>query len=432
MSATRRSSVSSSSASSSEGSSSSSTTVDAVFVPPRVALVDTSGYASDCNFSALMPQHAMKPYRVLATMELVRALGIDGHCRTVVPPLVTVEDLMVYHAESYVANMGLHSSRSWLWNPMTSRVPFTGDCPPVEGLMEHSLATASGTLMGAVLLNSGQADVAVHWGGGMHHTKCGECSGFCYVNDIVLGILELLKCHERVLYVDIDMHHGDGVDEAFCQSDRVFTLSLHKFGEGFFPGTGHPRDVGVGRGAYYTMNLAVWDGITDFFYLSIFRHALRRIVEGFAPDVIVLQCGADSLAGDRLGLLNLTSWGHGECVREVKNLGIPLLVVGGGGYTIHNVAKLWAYETSILCDCPLPLSCQIPVAALPCTGWLHEEQPLLLVPQMETTRTMAGLDTQRAHRAAIDQVNRHMAALAELERARAQAPVKTEAEAEEG
>lgn len=373
----------------------------------RIALIDTSGYASDCNLSSFIPQHAMKPYRILATHELIRALKIDAHLRTVVPPLVTIEELTRYHADTYLANLGLHSAASWLWNTATSKAYFSGDCPPAEGIMEHSLATASGTLAGAVLLNSGAVDVAIHWGGGMHHTKCGECSGFCYINDIVLGILELLKCHERVLYIDLDMHHGDGVDEAFCESDRVFTLSLHKFGESFFPGTGHPRDIGVGRGRFHTMNLALWDGVNDFYYLAIFRRALADIVRYFSPDAILLQCGADSLAGDRLGLFNLSSWGHGECVREVRALSLPVLAVGGGGYTIRNVAKLWSYETSILAGCPLPAGTRIPVPAMPLTGWLFEDSPILLVPQDQSSRTLPGCHPQRAYRTILDQISRN-------------------------
>ncbi|EPY28539.1 histone deacetylase 1/2 [Strigomonas culicis] len=374
----------------------------------RIALLDTSGYASDCNLAALLPQHAMKPYRMLATMELVRALRLDALCRTVVPPLVEVEALEAYHADTLVANLGVHNTESWMWNPETSKVFYSGDCPPVEGIIEHSVATASGTIMGAVLLNSGRVDIAMHWGGGMHHAKCGECSGFCYVNDIVLGIIELLKCHERVLYIDLDMHHGDGVDEAFCQSDRVFTLSLHKFGESFFPGTGAPSDIGVGRGRHYTMNLSLWDGINDFFYISIFTEALSKVVAHFAPDAVVLQLGADSLAEDRLGLFNLSSWGHGRCVELVRQLRLPLLAVGGGGYTIRNVAKLWAYETSILCGRTLPLSTTIPVDAMPCTGWLFEDAPLLHVPQDESNYTSAVLNTQRAYRNTIAQIDAHV------------------------
>ncbi|ORC89431.1 histone deacetylase 1 [Trypanosoma theileri] len=373
----------------------------------RVALIDTSCYSADCTLSALVPQHAMKPYRLLATMELIRTLGLDRYCRTVIPPLIGIEQLLTYHAEDYISNLGLHNSRSWLWNTEVSKVTFSGDCPPVEGIVEYSLSTVSGSLMGAILLNSGKVDTAIHWGGGMHHAKCGECSGFCYVNDIVIAIIELLKCHERVLYVDLDMHHGDGVDEAFCQSSRVFTLSLHKFGESFFPGTGHPRDIGFGNGRHYTMNLAIWDGVDDFFYTVIFERALSSIVNRFKPDVVVVQCGADSLAGDRLGHFNLSSWGHGKCVEEVKKLGLPMLVLGGGGYTLRNVAKLWAYETSILCGNKVSLTTVIPIQRMPLSGWLFEDSPQLLVPQDEENRPLPGVNVQRSFKMVIEQIDKH-------------------------
>lgn len=480
----------------------------------EAVVIDTSGYGSDCNFSDLLPQHAMKPYRVMATMELIRALGVVDRvnrlqtekllvqraaaaaeeaekqskkkagssgtsatttpsrprrphltmprkrprsrsraaitvtttvpaaaespsspssasstttnaaagaagvtppvdappphyhsCRVVVPPLLSIRDLERVHALTYLGNLGVHSTGCWKWSPASSKAFFSVDCPPVEGIMEHSIATASGTLMGAVLLNTRRTRVAIHWGGGMHHAKCGECSGFCYISDIILGIVELLKAHQRVLYIDLDVHHGDGVDEAFCHSNRVFTLSLHKFGDSFFPGTGHPRDCGYGEGKEFTMNLALWDGINDFFYTSIFSFALRTVCSTFRPEAIVLQCGADSLAGDRLGTFNLSSWGHGECVRLVRETGLPVLAVGGGGYTIRSVAKLWAYETSILCGAPLPLSTPIPVESMPLTGWLFEyDQPSLLVPADASVRCTAGWSVQRGYRAAMEQI----------------------------
>ena len=108
-----------------------------------------------------------------------------------------------------------------------------------------------GSIDGAKKLNHGLTDVAINWSGGLHHAKRSEASGFCYVNDIVLAILELLKHHARVLYLDIDIHHGDGVEEAFYTTDRVMTVSFHKFGDFFFPGTGDVKDVGVKQGKYY-------------------------------------------------------------------------------------------------------------------------------------------------------------------------------------
>ena len=136
--------------------------------------------------------------------------------------------------------------------------------------------------------------------GGLHHAKKSEASGFCYVNDIVLAILELLKYHQRVLYIDIDIHHGDGVEEAFYTTDRVMTVSFHKYGE-YFPGTGDLRDIGAGRGKYYAVNFPMRDGIDDECYQNTFVPIMSKVMECYQPSAVVLQCGADSLSGDRLG-----------------------------------------------------------------------------------------------------------------------------------
>ena len=219
------------------------------------------------------------------------------------------------------------------------------DCPVFPGLFDFCKMSAEG-LLAAQKINTGQYDLAINWAGGLHHAKRTEASGFCYVNDIVLGILELLKVHERVLYIDIDVHHGDGVEEALYTTDRVMTLSFHKYGD-YFPGTGNLRDIGYAKGRGYSVNVPLKDGIDDEGYASIFEPVVSRIVEVYRPSVIVLQCGADSVSGDRLGYFNLSNVGHGNCVKFVKSLGPPVILLGGGGYTIENVAKTWAYETGV-------------------------------------------------------------------------------------
>jgi acetoin utilization deacetylase AcuC-like enzyme len=125
-------------------------------------------------------------------------------------------------------------------------------------------------------INSGAADIAINWAGGLHHAKKREASGFCYINDIVLGILELLRTFHRVLYIDIDCHHGDGVEEAFYTTDRVMTCSFHKFGE-YFPGTGTQDDRGRGKGKGYAVNVPLKDGITDESFKSVFEPASLHI-----------------------------------------------------------------------------------------------------------------------------------------------------------
>lgn len=126
------------------------------------------------------------------------------------------------------------------------------------------------SLGAAKRISSGATDIAINWAGGLHHAKKREASGFCYVNDIVLGILELLRTYPRVLYIDIDCHHGDGVEEAFYTTDRVMTCSFHKYGE-YFPGTGTQDDKGRGRGKGYAVNVPLKDGITDESYKSVFE-----------------------------------------------------------------------------------------------------------------------------------------------------------------
>ena len=177
--------------------------------------------------------------------------------------------------------------------------------------------------------------------------KKSEASGFCYVNDIVLAILELLKVHSRILYLDIDIHHGDGVEEAFYTTDRVMTVSFHKFGE-YFPGTGHLQDIGQHRGKYYSVNVPLKDGIDDEAYEYLFKPIMNKVMEMYQPEAIVFQSGADSLSGDRLGCFNLSIRGHAECLKFMQSFDIPLLVLGGGGYTIRNVARCWVYETGCL------------------------------------------------------------------------------------
>ncbi len=128
---------------------------------------------------------------------------------------------------------------------------------------------------------------------------------------------------------------------------------MHKYGD-FFPGTGHIADVGAKDGQGYSVNAPLSSGMTDSAYESLFKPVLQKIMDIYRPGAVVLQCGADSLAGDRLGCFNLSLRGHAECVKFVKAFGVPTLVLGGGGYTIRNVARCWAYETSVLLEKNVP------------------------------------------------------------------------------
>ncbi|XP_068481878.1 histone deacetylase 19 isoform X1 [Phaseolus vulgaris] len=291
--------------------------------------------------------HPMKPHRIRMTHALLAHYGLLQHMQVHKPFPARDRDLCRFHADDYVAflrSITPETQQDHL--RQLKRFNVGEDCPVFDGLYSFCQTYAGGSVGGAVKLNHDQCDIAVNWAGGLHHAKKCEASGFCYVNDIVLAILELLKQHERVLYVDIDIHHGDGVEEAFYTTDRVMTVSFHKFGD-YFPGTGDVRDIGYGKGKYYSLNVPLDDGIDDESYHFLFKPLIGKVMEVFRPGAVVLQCGADSLSGDRLGCFNLSIRGHAECVKYMRSFNVPLLLLGGGGYTIRNVARCWCYETGV-------------------------------------------------------------------------------------
>lgn len=291
--------------------------------------------------------HPMKPQRIRMCHNLLLNYGLYRKMEIYRPHKATQEEMTKFHSDDYIKFLrSIRPDNMSEFNKQMQRFNVGEDCPVFDGLYEFCQLSTGGSIAGAVKLNKQATDIAVNWSGGLHHAKKSEASGFCYVNDIVLAILELLKYHQRVLYVDIDIHHGDGVEEAFYTTDRVMTLSFHKYGE-YFPGTGDLRDIGAGKGKYYAVNFPLRDGIDDESYEQVFRPVVTKVMETFQPSAVVLQCGADSLTGDRLGCFNLSLKGHGKCVEFIRSFNMPLLMVGGGGYTIRNVARCWTYETSI-------------------------------------------------------------------------------------
>ncbi|KAK2981676.1 hypothetical protein RJ640_010446 [Escallonia rubra] len=291
--------------------------------------------------------HPMKPHRISMVHALLDHYGLLKHMQVLKPMPAKEKDLCRFHADDYVKflrRITPESQQDQL--SQLKRFNVGEDCPVFDGLYSFCQTYAGGSVGGSVKLNHNECDIAINWAGGLHHAKKCEASGFCYVNDIVLAILELLKVHERVLYVDIDIHHGDGVEEAFYTTDRVMTVSFHKFGD-YFPGTGDIRDTGCGMGKYYSLNVPLDDGIDDESYQSLFKPIMGKVMEVYRPGAVVLQCGADSLSGDRLGCFNLSIKGHAECVRYMRSFNVPLLLLGGGGYTIRNVARCWCYETGV-------------------------------------------------------------------------------------
>ncbi|PLB37859.1 histone deacetylase HOS2 [Aspergillus candidus] len=302
--------------------------------------------------------HPMKPWRLTLTKQLVMAYGMHHAMDLYFAREATYEEMADFHKTDYLDFLqqvlpGDMENADQSENVV--RFNFGDDCPIFDGLYNYCSLYAGGSIDAARKLCNNQSEIAVNWSGGLHHAKKAEASGFCYVNDIVLGTLQLLRLHPRVMYIDIDVHHGDGVEQAFWSTDRVLTVSFHKYDkDNFFPGTGARDSTGpshpLNPGAHHAINVPLHDGIDDDSYIQLFRDVVSSCVNVYQPGAIVLQCGADSLGCDRLGCFNLNVSAHGACVAYVKTFNLPMLVVGGGGYTPRNVSRAWAHETSILLD----------------------------------------------------------------------------------
>ncbi|TIB69415.1 hypothetical protein E3P77_00578 [Wallemia ichthyophaga] len=314
---------------------------------PRVSYYYSKGIG-DYHYGE---KHPMKPHRLALTNSLVLGYGMHKYMEMYEPQRATRDEICEFHDQDYIDFLSrLSSPPTPTMVNLMKQFNMTDDCPAFPNLYDFCQQYAGASLLGARHITSQRSDIAVNWTGGLHHAHKAEASGFCYVNDIVLAILELLRFHPRVLYIDIDIHHGDGVQEAFYNSNRVMTVSFHKYTGDFFPGTGALDETGEGAGKHFSLNVPLQDGIDDYSYVALFKNIMSSCIESYRPSAILLQCGADSLGCDRLGAFNLSIRAHGECVQYIKSWGIPLMVVGGGGYTIRNVSRCWAYETSVLLD----------------------------------------------------------------------------------
>ncbi len=225
----------------------------------------------------------------------------------------------------------------------------TGDCPVFEGVYDHGVWAAGATVTAAKEIIAGKAHIAFNPSGGLHHARQGKASGFCYVNDVVLGCMTLAEAGKKVLYLDVDVHHGDGVQEAFYDRNDVMTISFHQNGRTLFPGTGFPEDTGVGRGKGYSVNVPLPTGTYDEAYMKAFEVVVLPLIGAYNPDCFVMEIGADGLADDPLANLDLTNNVYADIIEELLKFDKPILAVGGGGYNIENTVRAWSLAWAVLC-----------------------------------------------------------------------------------
>jgi acetoin utilization protein AcuC len=196
--------------------------------------------------------------------------------------------------------------------------------------------------------------VAFGLAGGLHHALYDRAAGFCLLNDPVVVIHRLLRDVERVVYLDVDAHHGDGVQAAFYRDPRVMTISVHETGETLFPGGGFPEEIGEGPGRGTSVNLPLFPETDDTLYLWAFQQVVPPLVEAFRPDVLVAQLGCDTHFADPLTNLSLTTGGYRELVRIIDNLCDRWVALGGGGYNLQTVPRAWALAYAVAARIDLP------------------------------------------------------------------------------
>lgn len=304
--------------------------------------------------------HPMSPIRLALTMDLARSLGVlDGVEAS--PPLPVDDGLLrIVHTQGYIdAVRAVGSGTASLSGPMLERLFGLGsaDNPVFDGMHEAGSMLVGGTLAAAQAVHSGAVQRAVNIGGGMHHAMAGHAAGFCIYNDASIAIEWLLaQGYDRIAYVDIDAHHGDGVQVQFEHDPRVMTISLHQHPATLWPGTGWPTEVGAADAAGTAVNVALMPGTQDQLWLRAFHATVPSMIAAFRPQIILTQVGVDSHLADPLTDLALTVDGQAAAMRALRDLADKYcegrwIAVGGGGYGVINVVpRAWTHLLATALD----------------------------------------------------------------------------------
>ena len=313
-------------------------------------------YQDQMSRHELSREHPMRPVRLQYTYELLQSYGaFDGASSLLVPPRpATEEELGWLHGPDYISAVRALSMGLSGYDPQRFNFSVQGDNPIYRGMYDAAALSTGASIVAAEMVANKEVDVAFNISGGLHHAGPRNASGFCVFNDPAVSIKYFLNRGLRVAYVDIDAHHGDGVQDAFFDDPRVLTISIHESGQYLFPGTGSVSEVGNGEGVGYSVNLPLYPYTGDETYLSAFHEVVPPLVKAFAPDVLVTQLGIDSYHTDPLTHLQITTRGYVEAVREMASLGLPWLALGGGGYDLGAVARAWTLAYGVMLDVEWP------------------------------------------------------------------------------
>jgi acetoin utilization protein AcuC len=272
------------------------------------------------------PQHPLKPERLRRAIELLGRFGVE----TIDPGQGKVEDLLRVHSAEYIEDVRSGGSEPFGFG--------RGDNPAFPGMWDASLAYVAATVKAAESVRDG-APLAFGIGGGLHHAMRSKASGFCIFDDPAIACHILLERFDRVAYVDIDVHHGDGVQWIYYEEPRVLTCSIHEEGRTLFPGTGFVEETGA---EFSSLNVPVMAYTTGDVWLDAFERGILPGLERFQPQAIVLQLGTDTHRDDPLGHVKSDVQSWVTAVRRVMEFKVPIVAVGGGGYNLTTVPRMWA------------------------------------------------------------------------------------------
>lgn len=290
--------------------------------------------------------HPLNPERLRRTMLLLDSVAdVDWQD----PGLATREQIEMVHAPEYVACVAqIQETGS---SPVSRHFGLgTQDTPAFSGILDASLAYCGGSIRAAEAVRDG-ASLAFNIAGGLHHAQRAFASGFCVFNDPALAIEVLKERFDRIVYVDIDVHHGDGVQAIYEHDPKVLTCSIHQMARGFYPGTGRVEESSVD---YSAVNVPLPPETTGDTWLWAFREGILPVIERFQPQALVLQLGTDAHFSDPLARLLVTAQEWREAVADLAKFGLPTVALGGGGYNLQSVPRMWVGAVLVLSGLPVP------------------------------------------------------------------------------
>ena len=322
---------------------------------PAAALV----YTDELSRHVLSPNHPMRPARLGYMHQLMDASGLLAcpALRQEQPRPASRDEILRVHDPDYVEAVRVIGAGGIVPNMHEFGIG-AGDNPPRPGMYDSTALTVGSTLVATELVMSGKVPVAFAPAGGVHHHAMrAHASGFGVFNDAAIAIQGLVDDGLSVAYVDIDCHHGDGVQRTFYDTDRVLTISIHESGQWLFPGSGAVSEIGTGDGTGYSVNLPVAPYTQDDLWLKTFDAVVPQLVTSFNPDLLFIQLGIDTHFRDPLTHLQITTQGFAAAVSRLLALGAACgrtVAVGGGGYDMSAVARAWTMATAKMCDFELP------------------------------------------------------------------------------